>query len=230
LKSPLIPLLRGLAFIGGAVAINVQQRALQRDDLRDIAGLRAELDSVRSALARATAAPDSVRLEESIAGRTYILGRREFHVPSRQEAIEGWWALTGPGTALSAVGALLLVAAAFSGRVQEDARLRAVKLIHTIAWAFFASCVVLIPFAASQRRFGLAGLLIAVVAIESLVLVVNSWRCPLTDVAARYTEDRGPNFDIYLPQWLARYNKEIFGSLYGGGILWTLLAWFSARA
>jgi hypothetical protein len=113
LKSPLIPLLLGLAFIGGAVAINVQQRALQRNDVSDIAGLRAELDSVRSALARASAAPDSVRLAESIAGRTYILGRREFHVPSRQEAIEGWWALTGPGTALSAVGALLLVVAAF---------------------------------------------------------------------------------------------------------------------
>lgn len=108
--------------------------------------------------------------------------------------------------------------------------LRAVKLIHTLAWAFFASCVVLIPFAAGQRRLGLAGILIGVVAIESLVLVANSWQCPLTDVAARYTEDRRPNFDICLPTWLAKYNKEIFGSLYVVGIVWTLLAWFGARA
>lgn len=92
-----------------------------------------------------------------------------------------------------------------------------------------ASCVLLIPFAASQRRFVLAGVLIGAVAVESLVLVLNSWRCPLTDVAARYTADRRPNFDIYLPTWLARYNKQIFGSLYAGGIVWTLVAWFAAR-
>jgi len=114
--------------------------------------------------------------------------------------------------------------------LREDARLRAVKLLHTVAWAFFATCVVLIPFAASQHRFGLAGLLIGAVAVESVVLVANSWRCPLTDVAAKYTEDRRPNFDIYLPSWLARFNKEIFGSLYAVGILWTIVAWMLVRS
>lgn len=118
MKSPLVPLLLGLAFIAGAIAIHGQQRALQRDDVRDIAALRVELDSARLALtlARASANPDSGRLVESVAGRTYILGRREFHVPPRQEAIDGWWTLRGPGTALSAVGAILLVAAAVSSR------------------------------------------------------------------------------------------------------------------
>jgi hypothetical protein len=111
LKSPLVPLLLGLAFITGAVAMSVQQRALQRDDVRDIEGLRSELDSVRRALARAGTGTDSARLAESLSGRTYILGRREFHVPSRQAAIDGWWTLTGPGTALSAVGALFLFVA-----------------------------------------------------------------------------------------------------------------------
>lgn len=114
--------------------------------------------------------------------------------------------------------------------MREDVRLRAVKLLHTAAWAFFASCVVLIPFAAAQGRIGLAGVLIGIVAVESLVLVFNSWRCPLTDVAARYTEDRRPNFDIYLPRWLAQYNKEIFGSLYAIGIVWTLVVWLGAVA
>ncbi len=114
--------------------------------------------------------------------------------------------------------------------VRDDSRLRAVKLIHTVAWAFFASCIVLIPFVAWQHRFALAGILIGTVAIVTLVLVANAWRCPLTDVAARYTDDRRPNFDIYLPRWLARYNKEIFGSLYVVGIVWTLVAWLGSRA
>ena len=112
----------------------------------------------------------------------------------------------------------------------QEARLRTVKVVHTVAWAFFASCVVAIPFAAWQQWLSLAAALIGIVAVESLVLVVNAWRCPLTDIAARYTEDRQPNFDIYLPMWLARYNKEIFGSLYAVGIVWTLVAWLGGRA
>ncbi len=107
-------------------------------------------------------------------------------------------------------------------------RLRLVKLIHTVAWAFFASCVVGIPYAAWVGRMRLAFVLIGLVAIESLVLVVNAWRCPLTLIAARYTDDRQPNFDIYLPRWLARYNKEIFGPLYLLGIVFTLYRWLGA--
>jgi hypothetical protein len=52
-------------------------------------------------------------------------------------------------------------------------------------------------------------------------------RCPLTDVAARYIEDRRDNFDIYLPIWLARHNKLIFGTLFAMGMLYTLIAWVS---
>lgn len=109
--------------------------------------------------------------------------------------------------------------------VHDTARLRIVKIIHTLAWAFFASCVVLIPVAAAFGRLDLAAVLIGCVAVETLILLVNGMRCPLTDVAARYTTDRQPNFDIYLPVWLARYNKEIFGTLYMVGIVWAVIAW-----
>lgn len=50
-------------------------------------------------------------------------------------------------------------------------------------------------------------------------------RCPLTDVAARYTEDRRDNFDIYLPEFLARHNKLIFGVLYVAGLFVLLVRW-----
>jgi len=69
---------------------------------------------------------------------------------------------------------------------------------------------------------GGGGVLLAVsiglILLETAVLLFNRWRCPLTDIAARYTEPSGPNFDIYLPEWLARYNKEIFG-LFAVGLL-----------
>ena len=63
------------------------------------------------------------------------------------------------------------------------------------------------------------------VLVECAVLAVNHGRCPLTDLAARYTEHRVENFDIYLPLWLARYNKWIFGALFVVGELFVLWRW-----
>lgn len=104
--------------------------------------------------------------------------------------------------------------------------LRFIKIIHTIAWVFFAGCIMAIPVYAWLGEFALAAILCGIVFIEVLILVVNNWNCPLTHLAARYTENRQDNFDIYLPHWLARYNKEIFGSLYVAGIVYTLTRWF----
>lgn len=95
--------------------------------------------------------------------------------------------------------------------------------MHTAVWALFAGCIILLPIAAWQRNFDLALLLIGLVLLEVLILVINRMRCPLTEVAARYTQDRRDNFDIYLPLWLARYNKQIFGSLFLAGIAYTAI-------
>jgi hypothetical protein len=111
------------------------------------------------------------------------------------------------------------------GASQSAARLRSIRIVHTIAWAFFAGCIVGIPIAASRDSFGLAALLTAFVSVELIILAANRCRCPLTAVAARCTEDRRPNFDIYLPEWLARYNKEIFGTLLVAGLVYAVLRW-----
>jgi hypothetical protein len=103
--------------------------------------------------------------------------------------------------------------------------LETVKAVHTLAWAFFAGCIVAIPFATYLGNFFAAFVLIGIVFVEVLILVINGWRCPLTDVAARFTDDRADNFDIYLPLLLARYNKLIFGWLFVGALAYTLLEW-----
>jgi uncharacterized membrane protein len=108
-------------------------------------------------------------------------------------------------------------------------RLRAVKVVHTVVWAFFVACIVGMPLAALAGRFGLALALGGLVAGEVAVLALNGWRCPLTAVAARYTEERRDNFDIYLPLWLARYNKQVFGALFAVGLVVALGCWFAAR-
>ena len=74
-------------------------------------------------------------------------------------------------------------------------------------------------------RFGLAATFAAIVAVEVAVLLLNRLTCPLTNVAAQYTDDRRANFDIYLPEWLARNNKTIFGSLFLIALLFLWARW-----
>lgn len=102
----------------------------------------------------------------------------------------------------------------------------AVKTTHTAVWLFFVVCIVGAPIAAYVGHFGWAALLVGLVACEALVLLFNRWTCPLTGVAARYTERRDDNFDIYLPRWLAKYNKAIFTPLYLLGAAYTAFAWW----
>ena len=103
----------------------------------------------------------------------------------------------------------------------------AVRLLHTAVWAFFASCIVVLPYAAHAGRFGLAAVLVAAVLVEVAVLALNGWVCPLTPIAARYTNDRQANFDIFLPLWMAKYNKQIFGALFILGVAYTVFRWWS---
>ena len=72
----------------------------------------------------------------------------------------------------------------------------AIKILHTAIWALFAGCIVAIPLAGALRQFVCAAALTGLVLVESAVLAVNRGRCPLTDLAARYTEERTDNFDI----------------------------------
>ena len=101
----------------------------------------------------------------------------------------------------------------------------AIKAAHSLMWAFFAACIVAIPFASWLDEHRVAAWLAVFVAFEVAVLAFNRWRCPLTDMAARHTDDRRDNFDIYLPLWMARYNKLIFGTLYVAGLAYALLRW-----
>ena len=103
--------------------------------------------------------------------------------------------------------------------------LTTVKLIHTAIWAILATCIVAIPFLAWAELYVHVVLLTGIVVLEILVLAINGWRCPLTNIAERFTDDRTDNFDIYLPLWLARNNKLVFGMLFLAGETYVCLRW-----
>lgn len=104
-----------------------------------------------------------------------------------------------------------------------------IKLLHTVIWAFLAGSIVGLPVAGMLRRFRWAATITIVILLECAVLAANGGKCPLTDVAARYTADRRPNFDIYLPNWLAEHNKVIFGTLFVAGEFVVLGCWLRER-
>ena len=118
-------------------------------------------------------------------------------------------------------------------RQAADARamqtaLRMVKTVHTLAWAIFAGCILAIPVFAWRGQFASVVVLAMLVFVEIAVLIANQWRCPLTNLAARYTDDRSDNFDIYLPLWLARNNKLIFGWLFAVVLVFALALWLES--
>jgi hypothetical protein len=110
---------------------------------------------------------------------------------------------------------------------REASTLIIIRLFHTVVWAVLAGCVVGLPVVALMNRFDWAALLTVVVVVECGVVVLNQGQCPVTSLAARYTEDRADNFDIYLPEWLALRNRAIFGTLFVCGefvVLWKVMS------
>jgi hypothetical protein len=112
--------------------------------------------------------------------------------------------------------------------MSDETALIVVKIVHTVIWAFFVVCIFGAPVAAWLGNFRIAATFVGLVAIEALVLLINKWACPLTGVAARYTAQREENFDIYLPLWLARNNKNVFTPLYVLGAAYVAFAWWYA--
>lgn len=105
----------------------------------------------------------------------------------------------------------------------------AIKLLHTLVWAFLVFCILSIPVLGAYGRWRWAGWAAGIILAESAVLVANGWKCPMTNWAARYTEERQDNFDIYLPLWLARHNKTIFGILFAVNLVALALEWLGGR-
>jgi|GEM_PF-175093 len=102
-----------------------------------------------------------------------------------------------------------------------------IKLLHTAVWAVMAGFILALPRMCLLQRFDWVVILTLVILAECGVLALNQGRCPLTNLAARCTNERADNFDIFLPEWLARHNKTIFGTLFVVNEL--IVLWFWLR-
>ena len=86
-----------------------------------------------------------------------------------------------------------------------------IKTLHTFIWLVMTLSVFYIGYSVIRMRFDtLFYVSLILITSEIIIIIVNSWKCPLTGIARRHTDDDAPNFDIFLPRIVAQYNKEIF--------------------
>jgi len=104
-----------------------------------------------------------------------------------------------------------------------------IKTIHTVIWALMAAAIFYVFYAGLTATLNWVVLAcILLIVVETVALLINKWSCPLTPLAARYTSERKDNFDIYLPEWLARHNKTIFTIIYLVGVLMVAYHYFKS--
>jgi hypothetical protein len=99
-------------------------------------------------------------------------------------------------------------------------KLLVVKILHTFIWIFFVLAIFYIMYSGILNRINLfTWAAITLVLIEGIVLFINGWRCPITKIGEKYTDEADVGFDIFLPRWLAKHNKVIFTTVYAIGII-----------
>ena len=91
-----------------------------------------------------------------------------------------------------------------------------IKLIHTLVWVFFNIVIFYLFYAVVIGKIDKrVWICLGLIAFETMVLLMFKMMCPLTLLARKYSDSAKDNFDIYLPNWLARYNKLIYSIIVG---------------
>ena len=94
-------------------------------------------------------------------------------------------------------------------------QLTLIKIIHTIVWIFFNVVLFYMAYAVIVNKIDkLVWIGVALIVLEGVVLLIFSKMCPLTIIARKYSDSTKNNFDIYLPDWLAKYNKLIYTTFF----------------
>lgn len=94
-------------------------------------------------------------------------------------------------------------------------KLTTIKIIHTIIWGFFNVVLFYMAYAVIVNKIDkFVWIGIALILLEGLVLLIFNKMCPLTIIARKYSSSTKDNFDIYLPNWLAKYNKQIYTTFF----------------
>ena len=92
-----------------------------------------------------------------------------------------------------------------------NTKLIIIKIIHTLIWIFFNVVIFYLLYAVIINRINKwIWICVGLIILETVVLVIFKRVCPVTLIARKYSDSAKDNFDIFLPNWLARNNKLIY--------------------
>lgn len=99
--------------------------------------------------------------------------------------------------------------------MSSKSKLILIKTIHTIIWIFFNVVLFYMAYEVIFNKIdNFIWIGIGFIILEFIVLLFFKMMCPLTIVARKYSDSNKENFDIFLPNWLAKYNKQIYTSFF----------------
>jgi len=91
------------------------------------------------------------------------------------------------------------------------AKLILIKILHTAIWIFYNIVIFYLLYAVTSNKIDKwIWIGLGLIALEGLILLLFKKICPVTLIARKYSSSTSANFDIYLPNWLAKYNKLIY--------------------
>jgi hypothetical protein len=99
--------------------------------------------------------------------------------------------------------------------MQNGTKLILIKIVHTLVWLFFNVVLFYMAYGLIINKIDkFIWIGIGLIVLEGVVLLIFNKMCPLTIVARKYSDSTKDNFDIYLPNWLAKWNKLIYTTLF----------------
>jgi hypothetical protein len=98
--------------------------------------------------------------------------------------------------------------------MQSETKLTLIKIVHTLVWTFFNIVIFYMFYAVIVNKID-AWLWIGygLISLEVVTLIIFRCSCPITNIARRYSISSKDNFDIYLPNWLAKNTVVIYTSI-----------------
>jgi hypothetical protein len=99
--------------------------------------------------------------------------------------------------------------------MSPNTKLNIVKGIHSLIWIFFNAVIFYLYYAVITGKIDYwVWIAIGIILLEGIVLLIFKKSCPITLIARKYSDSSKDNFDIFLPNWLAKNNKLIYTVLF----------------
>ncbi len=95
-----------------------------------------------------------------------------------------------------------------------------IKLIHTTIFLLMSACVFYILYSGiTKNYYWTVFLAIGAIFIEGIIVILNNWQCPLTNLARKYGDEKGLVTDMFFPKWFVPYVFQSCSVLFAIGLI-----------